>query len=163
MFRHWAPARSHRSYPQDGTYGYRIGRGASDAGDLGHRDRGWARLLHGHRAEPSLRGPGDERERRPPAPVRFENSLSLFFLVIFLAAPGWSDFNDQQAAHGEPTVSWLTYIGSSTFWESTLQNWQSEFLAVGSFAVLTIYLRQRGSPESKPVGAPMTDATGKEG
>jgi hypothetical protein len=64
--------------------------------------------------------------------------------------------------HGEPKVSWLTYIGSSTFWESTLQNWQSEFLAVGSFVVLAIYLRQRGSPESKPVGAPH-DATGAEG
>ncbi len=56
--------------------------------------------------------------------------------------------------HGAPTVD---------FWEGTLQNWQSEFLAVGSFAVLTIFLRQRGSPESKPVGAPTGDATGKEG
>lgn len=44
-----------------------------------------------------------------------------------------------------------------------LQNWQSEFLAVGSFAILAVYLRQRGSPESKPVGAPTEDATGEEG
>jgi hypothetical protein len=59
-------------------------------------------------------------------------------------------------------VSWWSYIRSATFWESTLQNWQSEFLAVGSFAVLAIYLRQRGSPESKPVGA-RHDSTGIEG
>jgi hypothetical protein len=53
-------------------------------------------------------------------------------------------------------------VGSAEFWESTLQNWQSEFLAVGSMVSLSIYLRQRGSPESKPVGAPH-DATGVEG
>jgi hypothetical protein len=75
---------------------------------------------------------------------------------------GWTKFNQEQAAHGEHAVSWLTYIGSSEFWESTFQNWQSEFLAVGSFAAFTIYLRQRGSPESKPVGA-AHDKTGVEG
>jgi Domain of unknown function (DUF6766) len=51
-------------------------------------------------------------------------------------------------------IGWGSYLTRSDFWESTLQNWQSEFLAVGSMAVFTIYLRQRGSPESKPVGAP---------
>jgi len=51
-------------------------------------------------------------------------------------------------------VSWWGYLGTASFWESTLQNWQSEFLAMGSLAVFTIYLRQRGSPQSKPVGAP---------
>jgi hypothetical protein len=63
----------------------------------------------------------------------------------------------------DAAVSWLSCIGSSDFWEAKFQNWQSEFLAVGSFAILTIYLRQRGSPESKPVGAPTGDATGQEG
>ena len=72
-------------------------------------------------------------------------------------------YNQEQHAHGEPRLSWLSYIGSSEFWEATLQNWQSEFLAVGSFAIVAVYLRQRGSPESKPVGAPTEDATGKEG
>lgn len=62
----------------------------------------------------------------------------------------------------EPRVAWMGYLGTADFWESTLQNWQSEFLAVGSMAVLSIYLRQRGSPESKPVGAPY-EATGVEG
>ena len=55
----------------------------------------------------------------------------------------------------------VQYVGTSDFWNRTLQNWQSELLAVGSMAVLVIYLRQRGSPESKPVGAPHA-ATGVE-
>jgi hypothetical protein len=98
----------------------------------------------------------------------YSNSLLIVMVLIFLgswfaqSATGWTDFNQQQAEHHEPAVSWLSYIGSSEFWEATLQNWQSEFLAVGSFAVLTVYLRQRGSPESKPVGAPH-DVTGIEG
>jgi hypothetical protein len=99
----------------------------------------------------------------------YSNSLIIVMGLIFVGSwfaqsvTGWTDFNQQQLAHGEPAVSWLSYVGSSTFWESTLQNWQSEFLAVGSFAVLTVFLRQRGSPESKPVGAPTEDATGQEG
>ena len=62
----------------------------------------------------------------------------------------------------EDPVSWWGYVSSSDFWNRTLQNWQSEFLAVLSMAVFAIYLRQRGSPESKPVGAPH-DSTGDEG
>ena len=56
--------------------------------------------------------------------------------------------------HDGRTISWGAYLVNADFWERTLQNWQSEFLAVGTMAVFTIYLRQRGSPESKPVGAP---------
>ena len=99
----------------------------------------------------------------------YSNSLIIVMAIVFVGAwfaqsvTGWTDFNQEQQSHGEPAVSWLSYIGSSTFWEGTFQNWQSEFLAVGSFAVLTIFLRQRGSPESKPVGAPTDDATGREG
>ena len=99
----------------------------------------------------------------------YSNSLIIVMGMIFLAAwfaqsvSGWTVFNSEQSAHNDPTVSWWTYVGSSDFWEATFQNWQSEFLAVGSFAVITIYLRQRGSPESKPVGAPTDDATGKAG
>ncbi|MDX6587611.1 MAG: hypothetical protein QOI31_2084 [Solirubrobacterales bacterium] len=99
----------------------------------------------------------------------YSNSLIIVMAAIFFASwfaqsvTGWTDFNNEALAHGEPKVSWLGFVTSSTFWEATLQNWQSEFLAVGSFAVLAIYLRQRGSPESKPVGAPTTDATGSEG
>ena len=98
----------------------------------------------------------------------YENSLLLVMLFFWIGSwfaqsvTGWSDHNAEQIEHGEPTLSWAGYIGSAEFWESTLQNWQSEFLAVGSMVVLSIYLRQRGSPESKPVGAPHP-ATGVEG
>ncbi len=98
----------------------------------------------------------------------YSNSLLLVMSAIFLGSwvaqslTGWNVYNDEQAAHGEQTISWLSYWGSAEFWEQTLQNWQSEFLAVGSFAVFAIFLRQRGSPESKPVGAPH-DSTGVQG
>jgi hypothetical protein len=98
----------------------------------------------------------------------YSNSLLLVMGLIFAlswfaqSVTGWTEFNAEAADHGEAAVSWLGYVGSSSFWFDTLQNWQSEFLAVGSMAVLSIYLRQRGSPESKPVGAPHT-ATGAEG
>jgi hypothetical protein len=98
----------------------------------------------------------------------YSNSLLIVMAIVFVGSwfaqsvTGWTDFNAQQAAHGEATVSWLAYLGSAEFWEATLQNWQSEFLAIGSFVAFTIYLRQRGSPESKPVGAPHA-ATGVEG
>jgi uncharacterized protein DUF6766 len=98
----------------------------------------------------------------------YSNSLLIAMAVIFFGSwfaqsvTGWTQFNADQVDHGDPKVSWLIYIGSSSFWEATLENWQSEFLAIGSFAVLAIFLRQRGSPESKPVGAPH-EATGVEG
>jgi Domain of unknown function (DUF6766) len=90
----------------------------------------------------------------------YENSFVIVMAVIFFASwfvqslTAWNEFNDDQRQHGESTVSWLTYLDRADFWEKTLQNWQSEFLAVGTMVVFTIYLRQRGSPESKPVGAP---------
>ena len=98
----------------------------------------------------------------------YENSLIIVMATIFLAA--WfgqsvtarNGYNDEQAEHGDPSVSWLGYLDRADFWEKTLQNWQSEFLAVGTLAVFTIYLRQRGSPESKPVGA-SHDQTGTSG
>jgi hypothetical protein len=72
-----------------------------------------------------------------------------------------NEYNAEQREHGQPAVAWSTYLVRADFWERMLRNWQSEFLAVGTMAVFTIYLRQRGSPESKPVGAPH-DATGSE-
>ena len=111
---------------------------------------------------------GEHADERSPAWARvkgwrfhlFANSLLLVMTAIFFASwfgqsvTGWTEYNDEQREHGEPTVSWWGYLGRPQFWENTLQNWQSEFLAVGTMAVFTIYLRQRGSPESKPVGAP---------
>jgi hypothetical protein len=98
----------------------------------------------------------------------YSNSLLMVMGTIWIGAwfaqslTGWRVFNEQALDHDEATVGWLQYLGTADFWETTLQNWQSEFLAVGSMAVLAIYLRQRGSPESKPVGAPH-EATGVEG
>jgi hypothetical protein len=119
---------------------------------------------------------GEHAEEESPAWAKprgirtfvYSNSLLIVMAIIFVGSwfaqsvTGWTTFNASQTDHGEATVSWLSYIGSADFWEATLQNWQSEFLAVGSFAAFTIFLRQRGSPESKPVGAPH-DATGVEG
>jgi hypothetical protein len=70
--------------------------------------------------------------------------------------------SEQQLLDLEAPLSLGEYVASADFWDRTLQNWQSEFLAVGSMVVLSIYLRERGSPESKPVGAPH-DETGSEG
>jgi hypothetical protein len=65
---------------------------------------------------------------------------------------GWATYNAEQLSQRQDPVSWGGYLGAAEFWNRTLQNWQSELLAVGSFAVLAIFLRQRGSPESKRVG-----------
>jgi hypothetical protein len=95
--------------------------------------------------------------------VVYANSLLLAMGTIFLltwfaqSLNNWNRFNDEQREHDEAAVSWARYIANPDFWERTLQNWQSEFLAVGTMAVFTIYLRQRGSPESKPVGAPHSE------
>jgi hypothetical protein len=95
----------------------------------------------------------------------YGNSLLLAMTFCFFGSwlcqsvNGWRAYNHQQLEHKEPTISWGEYWANADFWDRSLQNWQSEFLAIGSMAVFTIYLRQRGSPESKPVGAPH-DATG---
>jgi hypothetical protein len=88
---------------------------------------------------------------------------SIFFGCWFVQSiAGKSAYNDQQMRDFHAPVSYLDYLQQPDFWSRTLQNWQSEFLAVGSMAALSIYLRQRGSPESKPVGSPH-EATGVEG
>jgi hypothetical protein len=98
----------------------------------------------------------------------YSNSLLLVMGAIWIASwavqgvAGRVAYNADQLDHQEAALTFAQYLGSSDFWNRTLQNWQSEFLAVGSMAVLSIYLRQRGSPESKPVGAPH-GATGVEG
>ncbi len=120
---------------------------------------------------------GRHATQRSPGWARFDggvrrwiysNSLLLVMAIIFFGSwaaqstTGWTEYNNEAQDHDEPTVSWLGYVTSPDFWEDSLQNWQSEFLAVGSMAAFTIYLRQRGSPESKPVGS-RHDETGAEG
>ena len=90
----------------------------------------------------------------------FSNSLLLVMGAVFVLSwllqslAGLTVYNADQAEHGQAAISWAAYLGNPDFWNRTLQNWQSEFLAVGSMVALSIYLRQRGSAESKPVGAP---------
>ena len=67
---------------------------------------------------------------------------------------GLAAYNQQQLSTLQTRSAGAAYVGSRDFWDRTLQNWQSEFLAVGAMASFTVYLRQRGSPESKPVGTP---------
>jgi hypothetical protein len=95
-------------------------------------------------------------------------SLTLVMALIFFTSwfaqsfAGWGAFNETRLQRLQDPISWAGYVVNADFWSRTLQNWQSEFLAVGSMAVLSIYLRQRGSPESKPVGAAHS-STGIEG
>jgi hypothetical protein len=114
----------------------------------------------------------DEDERPPqadsPYPVKrggwmlslYRRSLTLTFLGLFLisfllhAAGGASAYSRDQIAHGEAPVNMLQYMATARFWFESMQNWQSEFLAMLAMVVLSIFLRQEGSPESKPVAAP---------
>jgi hypothetical protein len=115
-------------------------------------------------------------KRQAPWPVRkggivlrlYEHSLSLAFLILFIicfflhAAGGAREYNQDRIEHGSTEqVSTFQYISTSRFWFESFQNWQSEFLAVGLMVVFSIWLRQRGSPESKPVDAPHSQ-TGKD-
>ncbi|HEY0469776.1 MAG TPA: DUF6766 family protein [Polyangiaceae bacterium] len=106
-----------------------------------------------------------------PWPVRrggwilrvYEHSLSLAFFglfglsFVFHALGGRIQNNEELAAHGKPAQSLLEFVASSQFWFQSFQNWQSEFLAIVSVVVLSIFLRERGSPQSKPVAAPHSE------
>jgi hypothetical protein len=88
----------------------------------------------------------------------YSRSLGTLMGTLFLltwaasAVSGWAAFNSEQLADREDPVGFLGYLGEADFWNRSFQNWQSEFLAVGSMAVFSVYLRHRGSAESKPVG-----------
>ena len=90
----------------------------------------------------------------------YSNSLLLVMGLVFALSwfaqslAGHVVANEENAMHGLPPESWIDYVLSPEFWNRTLQNWQSEFLAVGAMVAFSIYLRQRGSGESKPVGVP---------
>ncbi|MET1056716.1 MAG: DUF6766 family protein [Pedobacter sp.] len=115
----------------------------------------------------------EEVDREPvpsadaPWPVRkggfilslYSNSLSICFGILFFASWGlhlygsWQNHNVEQLAKHLPTDTVAEYLGQAEFWFETFQNWQSEFLSVASIVFFTIFLRQKGSPESKPVDA----------
>jgi hypothetical protein len=116
----------------------------------------------------------DPTKKDAPWPVRqggwvlklYKNSLSLAFFLLFFAAfwlharGGAEVYSIEQVHDGKPAVSILDYMATSRFWFESLQNWQSEFLSILSIVGLSIFLRQQGSPESKPVDAANTE-TGK--
>ena len=103
-----------------------------------------------------------------PWPVRkggivlklYENSLSIALFLLFAiafvlhAVGGAKVYSQQQTAHGEQAVTVVQYLGTAQFWFESLQNWQSEFFSIGILVLLSIFLRQKGSPESKPVDSP---------
>ncbi len=114
--------------------------------------------------------PALQRDRPDaPWPVRkggavvlwlYSNSLAIVFAILFLVSfwlhgrHGAREYNEDQALHGGEAVSTLGYMGTSRFWFESLQNWQSEFLSLAAMVWLAVYLRQRGSAESKPVATP---------
>ena len=121
-------------------------------------------LTEGKASDPSR----PRRRKDIPWPVRqggwilkvYENSLSLALLSLFVvscalhALGGQSAYNHQQAQHGGDPVTLTGYLCTSQFWFESFQKWQSEFLSVAALVVLSIFLRQKGSPESKPVDHP---------
>jgi hypothetical protein len=91
----------------------------------------------------------------------YRNSLSIALFLLFGASfvlhlvSGTAEYNEQQALETEaPPITAWEFLGGSDFWFQSVQNWQSEFLAVGALIVLSVFLRQHGSPESKPVNTP---------
>jgi hypothetical protein len=121
----------------------RLGRWASPAAPKWARAGGWRRAIYSW-------------------------SLLIVMGAIWIASwlgqsfTGWTEYNANQADHDGSPVSWGEYLTTAEFWEDTLQNWQSEFLAVGSMAIFSVFLRARGSAESKPVGSPH-ETTGASG
>ncbi|TGE05646.1 hypothetical protein EU556_18650 [Hymenobacter fodinae] len=116
----------------------------------------------------------DPTKQDAPSPVKhggwqlalYRRSLSLMFFLLFfgsfwLHAKGGAEvYSIEQQHEGKPTVTMLEYMQTSRFWFESLQNWQSEFISIISLVGLSIFLRQHGSPESKPVDA-AHDETGK--
>ncbi|WP_042722607.1 DUF6766 family protein [Flavobacterium sp. B17] len=90
----------------------------------------------------------------------YKHSLSLAFAILFIVSfslhfyGSLKDYNEEQISKEKPTITASQYITDSRFWFESFQNWQSEFLAVASLVILSIWLREKGSPESKPVDMP---------
>ncbi|MEV0253945.1 DUF6766 family protein [Streptomyces sp. NPDC050732] len=117
---------------------------------------------HAQHDSPHLASVGGARQ------AWYSRSLGILMCALFLlswlaqSVAGTAAYNEDHLRELQAPIGWFEYLGAADFWSRTLQNWQSELLAVGSMAVFSVYLRQRGSPESKPVGSPH-GATGVEG
>lgn len=90
----------------------------------------------------------------------YKHSLSMAFAILFLACfalhffGSMKDYNSEQLSEGKLPVTVLDYLTNSRFWFESFQNWQSEFLSVAAIVLLSVWLREKGSPESKPVDMP---------
>ncbi|MDY6948350.1 MAG: DUF6766 family protein [Pseudomonadota bacterium] len=136
--------------------------------------RGSAESKSPDEAEQVDRDPRGSPRQDAPGPVKaggwrlrlYENSLSLAFFALFAvsfvghAVGGAAAYNEEQRLHSAPTVTVGEFLMRPRFWFESFQNWQSEFLAIWSMVVFSIYLRQRGSPESKPVDSPHSQTGG---
>ena len=130
----------------------------------------WLRQLGSAESRPL--DPAQEEEKIEPGPTPwpvhagaaarwiYAHSLTLAFLLLFVGSfamhawGSWMHENEERQSEGDPPVTLVQHMEGPQFWFESFQNWQSEFLAVGSLVVLSIFLRQRGSPQSKPVAAP---------
>lgn len=130
--------------------------------------RGSSKSKDPYRLEPADARPPDRPPADAPWPVRrggwvlalYAHSLSIALLALFAGAfalhavAGTAHYNHERAARGEPAITVPQYVGTARFWFESFQNWQSEFLAAGLLVVAGVWLRERGSPESKPVHCP---------
>jgi hypothetical protein len=113
-----------------------------------------------HRGDPGAPGPV---RRGGLSLTLYENSLSLTLALLFLiafvmhAVTGRQEYSAEQVQHGGEPASLMDYWTSAQFWFESFQNWQSEFMSVALLVVLSIWLRQRSSPESKPVARPHSE------
>ena len=133
------------------------------------RQKGSAESKKLHEKEEVDRAP--RKHAKAPWPVKkggmwlrlYSHSLSIAFILLFILSflmhfyGSLKDHNAEQLMMNLPPDDWQTYIGQSRFWFESFQNWQSEFLAVASIVLLSIWLREKGSPESKPVDAPHSE------
>lgn len=136
----------------------------------------WLTVFFFQKGSPESKAPYEQDAQSPvteksPWPARrggwvlklYQNSLTLAFLFLFLIAfiihgiSGQHLVNEEQIEHGQATVTLLGYMSGSQFWFESFQNWQSEFLSIAAMVVFAIFLRQKGSPESKPVQAPHSE------
>jgi hypothetical protein len=131
------------------------------------------------RGSPESNDPDKPKEEKiepgpTPGPVKaggvvlwlYERSLSIVLFVLFLlswlahAYGGMKEYNSDREFFKEPPVGLVEFMGSSRFWFESFQNWQSEFLSMAAIIVFSIYLRQKGSSQSKPVEAPHSQTSG---
>ncbi|CAN5462510.1 hypothetical protein BH09PLA1_BH09PLA1_36590 [soil metagenome] len=134
----------------------------------------WLTSFLFQKGSPESNDPDEHEEESPPVrsdspwPARkggwalavYSRSLTIAFLLMFAisfalhALGGAWDYSESQIRHGQSPVSVREFLATSEFWFQSFQNWQSEFLSILAMVLLTIFLRQKGSPESKPVNAP---------